>query len=113
MHAGITSNTADPGTTRSEHLATPAAVPMSVAMPVSTSVQPFAPTFFSGGLKDALRSALSVALRAEHRMNKMAAANAHYAVLSASGEFRSTAMRAFRQDVKDPVKDQGEAGHKP
>ena len=101
MPAGTVSTTVAPATPRTEQPAT------------ATAPAPAVPTFFGSGLDDALHSALSVALRAEHTMNRMAAVSAYYSALSASAEFRSTAMRAFRQDVKDPVKDQGEAGRKP
>lgn len=99
MPAGIVSTTVAPATPRTEQPATATA----------TAV----PMFVGSSLDDALSSALSVALRAEHTMNRLAAVSAYYSSLSASAEFRSTAMRAFRQDVKDPVKDQGEAGRKP
>ncbi len=103
MAGPIVFSTVDPGATRIE----PAAVVTGAATPAAGPVS-------SGSHLDcALRRALSVALRAEHTMDRMAAVSAHYSLLSASAEFRSTAMRAFRQDVKDPVKDQGEAGRKP
>ncbi|WP_425258733.1 hypothetical protein ACPOLB_24820 [Rubrivivax sp. RP6-9] len=101
MVSSLVFSTVDPGAPRAE--------PPAMAMPTPTA----APVFAGSGLDDALRSALSVALRAEHTMNRLAAVSAYYSALSASAEFRSTAMRAFRQDVKDPVKDQGEAGRKP
>jgi hypothetical protein len=97
MAVSIASSTAAPGTARTEQPATATSGPASLG----------------DGLDDALSSALSVALRAEHTMNRLAAVSAYYSSLSAAAEYRSTAMRAFRQDVKDPVKDQGEAGRKP
>lgn len=103
MPAGTVSITVAPATPRTEQPATA----------TTTAPAQAVPTFVGSSLDDALHSALSVALRAEHTMNRLAAVSAYYSSLSASAEFRSTAMRAFRQDVKDPVKDQGEAGRKP